>query len=468
MPLEYWSKTTHDSAMQASATNRAKRQEAAASEKREQWQRDSFLIRESDQDRPEFRNRFARWLAERCTVPGVRACFDAEPGREARLAAERAWKPIAALRSRLDRAMTIRQRQALRNRIDQVIPPQTQQRISRRLDRTHQQRRGEHCDRLIKELRELTPVNQIGWLNGYLHDLRSRGIVPPSTSDITLPDTQADYYFHHKPCQWVERELKDTTFDVAFAGKVAADWARRVCEGEDLRLNELIFALVPLWPSIRAAYTKSPQKVRKFTESLLRTFLRHSASDRQMHRTISFALNTLRPAVPLGNNGDGRLAPNWNDPVAPDPQRLTSALRSFFFPELSTEELHTRRDLASKLRYYALKSDVPLLLNFLFCKGAGKRKKGLFPHWHQVLTDDSKYRHDDAMLSEYDWIEVQKYRGIPWNIIAEQLATKIAGAKPAVTESGVKARTDAFDKRLKRLPAKLQKRQAERSDKSRR
>jgi ABC-type Zn2+ transport system substrate-binding protein/surface adhesin len=54
------------------------------------------------------------------------------------------------------------------------------------------------------------------------------------------------------------------------------------------------------------------------------------------------------------------------------------------------------------------------------------------------------------------------------SIIAEKIATKVAGAAPAHTERELKQRTDAFEKALKRLPEKLQKRQAKRSDKPRR
>jgi hypothetical protein len=190
----------------------------------------------------------------------------------------------------------------------------------------------------------------------------------------------------------VDQALTHSTFEVAFAGEVPAAWARRECEGEELCLSEIALALVPLWPAIQAAWNRSPQQVRIFTERLLQIYLRFwpASSRRQRRSPHQNAVTLLRAIRRAAQRADGPLTaielralfrrvialpravpicfstdrtPDLDDSaLVPLPERRLRVLfREFYFPGLTPDELRTGLALASKLRFHALKQEVPLL-----------------------------------------------------------------------------------------------------------
>lgn len=377
-----------------------------------------FLTTVHHRETPEFRLYFARWLAEQCGHPSIRAAFDTEPQRL--VAAHRRRTPATAL---------------------QIY------------DRHHSQ--------LVSILAGLPVWSQVVSLNRRLRDLRDQGLIAAEVPDAFHEEVE-DLFFgpqsdelsrefmqgcrnrrrlrgflrahpHFQPYQFQAARL---TFQEELGDAAAARFARQAIPDEflwlsslahelhavpdpDGRLNQMVLRHLNGEAQPDDAMPSGTPLIQLLSDLLAR--LGGSVLEGAARRLLRLHLDSLLPA-PDGEFQqrrriviDCRELPRW-----PDLRLLRRAvlrnrdacdsIRQFYFPGLGWDELRCNRSLVGKLLHNSFEDDTSLLIDFLF-SDTPRRPRGLVPRWRRraerktIQRTTERFAHLDLIIC-HTWPEL--------------------------------------------------------------
>ena len=406
-----------------------------------------FLSLVDGRDKPEFKPKFAEWLASHCTVNLVRRCFEEQPRQAVEQLREEIYPaPLRRLRKRISQELDPKRRQKLLRRVDREWPPTRLEPLTLELRNRSEALRKKHVDRLLKSLSALPAADQIHYLNQHL---KRNHLLPPAEPahrsvpvpkgyrkqltnrpprSIALSEVQDDYYESHPALNRHEDEWKRLMRDEEFGHALAKQMARPNIPGEAQALEEIGQALAafpnlgenpkPVWAAlckcqreigtgerkrfVRAipirellkwGFGRSQKGIRSFATTALQQHLQlidHIHLGR--FKTMMRAGRLMRARIKQLAGSDHDLAKCYRQihrAARYDPQ-VVGALQEFFFHGLPIAELRTRPALVVKLMP-AFKKDVSLLGRFLFSKKS-KGKLGFVPQAIEIDKPGSPFQ----------------------------------------------------------------------------
>jgi hypothetical protein len=434
-------------------------------------------------------------LAAGCHDRLVRLTFSAEPDAEcARLAAE-AWAPIASLRKAHASAPPGIERQKLDQQM--LLPRRRELAIAKRLDKECERVRLAYVESLVAQLSELPVYSQIALLNANVRRLRNQGLIAKGSPwRIYREAVESDYYWHpNKRLPNDKRPDKALTEHLLFTeelgGKTARAFARREIPDEWFALERIAHALAalptlgskpkPVWAALcdfreqietragpesvrqnrlrsllEAEFKHDPKALHQALAGLLRAHLkfllvpRHEGQTwfRDVKTLIAESWRIIRTAA--GSNDSAKRNLHRLHRVARRDPCVKDALRQFFFPGLSPDELRINRPLLGKLLECSVPRDIAHLLDFLL-RNRTKKPLGLIPHWLKLHEPGRDYLRDRVLASHWPDSVAKKRQGKKDSEIAADLAP-LAGVPSA--ESAKEHFVEGFAKRRGRLGLK--------------
>jgi hypothetical protein len=453
-----------------------------------------FLHLVDGRDTAEFKARFARWLAEGCHDALVHAVLEAEP--EVQMAALRAesWKDIAALRQAYSAAAPGIERQRVRKEMDRILPRRKQNAIAKKLGIQCERIRSAHVESLVAQLSELPVYSQIAQLNANVRRLRNQGLIAKGAPwRIYREAVEDDYFWCHPELRPDEAITTDLVFNEELGGKTARAFARHAIPDEWSALEKIAETLAtlptigpkptPVWAAlcgfhVRIETSWGPKNVRRNRlQSLLEMeYKRHSkalqqalshllrahfrlllSSPRRLNRNWIKNLRTLARAshriIRASAGGNESAKQNLHDlhRTARHDPCVRDALRQFFFPGLSWDDLQSNRPLLGKLIATSVPEDIAHLLDFLL-QDRPKKQPGLIPNWLKLHGEGSDHRRNRVLASSWPDSVAAKREGKKEAEIAAPLA-QIAGVPAA--EAGTEHFGESFARRRERLGLKF-------------
>ncbi len=402
--------------------------------------KDRFLPMVDGRDTPEFRRKFAEWLAEECRVREVRLCFDAEPDKKIEAHRTKEGAPISGRMRRKVVAVTKQEADIATREIDTTIPPSKREKITKKLQAKDDRIRKAYVSKLVAKLAPREIFEQVAYLNDHLTALAKKWRVPLVRKDgrpirISTEEVAGDYDWERNrrelledgkrvaqgkkqtPSAYPDRALRQIHEAEDLGGEAARVFARPDIADESLSLCMIASALAagskdgrdcPLAetsPLERAALLSAFDQDREaLKNSVTGWLLAHIRFIRGGSRQ-GLRGDVDQLASELRKNEEGLDVESIRElrkihRAARKYPRLVDALRWFFFPGLTFDQLRNNRALVSKALKYTVEIDAGRIVCFLIT--GEQRKPSLLQRWFEIGKTNSKHRLRKALAIHHE------------------------------------------------------------------